>query len=120
MAPKQVTLPVDDGDIYRGDDWGPIKVRFHRDISAAAFACQLRRDRWGAPFDVVIDSTHKTDPVDPDNPDDDPYITLFLPGAVTALIEDNALKGDLQDSPTHTVFKFRVGVKGEYTKPEEP
>lgn len=112
--PKKITLPPDDGDIYRGDDWA-VKVRFHRDISGAVFACQLRHSRWATPIDAIIDPTHQSDPLDSQDPTNDPYIVLTLPGAVTATIDEDLLEGDLQDSPTHTVFKFVVPVKGQDT-----
>lgn len=113
--PQQVTFPVLDtngvpqGEIYRGDDWGPIRVRFHRDLSGATFVCQLRHSRASTPIDVDVDLTHAGD--------DPPYVELSLAGAVTALIDDNLLKGDLEDSPTHTVFSFTVPVKGQITQP---
>lgn len=104
--------------MYRGDDYS-LPVRFRRNIEDVSFTCQVRRDRWASPIDVVCDPTHQDDPLDLDEPAARPYLTLFIPGAVTALVEDSSLRGDLQDSPVHTVFKFRIPVEGEYTKPEE-
>ncbi len=101
---QKIVLPP----MWRGDDWN-VKVQFHRDISMYTFACQLKHSRFSTPLPVVIDTTHQNDV-------DDPYIVLHVDGADVAGIGDNLLAGDLEASPTQTLFEIELPVKGQYTE----